>query len=295
MRVGIDSYCFHRSFGDLWPGIDEDPGRRWTVFDVIRFAKELGIAGVSLETCFMPALDAGFLRDLRGALDEAGLDRVLAWGHPTGLDGGANPAALADLQQHVASAVALGTRTMRIVASLTRYSTELEAQFTRNLAPILRQAARAAADQGVVLAIENHGDFTADALLRLLERVDAPNLRVTLDTGNALRILEDPVEAARKLAPYTVATHIKDVTAGRGSPWDFLFWPATPVGQGAIDIPAILQILADAGYQGLLCVEVDNPASMWRRVSEEELVRQSVAYLREQVAQLGMRTDLARP
>lgn len=295
MNVGIDSYCFHRSFGDLWPGIDEDPGRRWSVFDVVRFAKELGIAGVSLETCFMPALDRAFLTDLRGALNEAGLERVLAWGHPTGLDGGTNPAALADLQQHVGSAVALGTRTMRIVASLTRYSAELEAQFVRDLVPVLRQAARAAADEGVVLAIENHGDFTADALLRLLERVDAPNLRVTLDTGNALRILEDPVEAARKLAPYTVATHVKDVTAGRGSPHDFLFWPATPVGQGTIDIPAILRILADAGYQGLLCVEVDNPAPAWRGLSEEELVQQSVAYLREQVAQLALRPGDASP
>lgn len=285
IHLGIDSYCFHRSFGDLWPGLDEDPGRRWTVFDVIAFARELGVAGVSLETCFMPSLDSGFLRELRNALDAASLERVLAWGHPTGLDGGTNPAALEDLRRHLASAVSLGTPTMRIVASLTRYSPELEVQFSHTLVPVLREAVRAAADQGIVLAIENHGDFTAAALLRLLEQVDSPWLRITLDTGNALRILEDPVEAARTLAPYTVATHIKDVTASHGSPYDFLFWPATPVGQGAIDIPAILQILSETGYAGLLCVEVDNPAAPWRHLSEEELVRQSIAYLREQVQQ----------
>jgi sugar phosphate isomerase/epimerase len=280
VRIGVDSYCFHRFFGDLWPGIDEDPGRRWTAFDVVAFAQQLGVAGVSLETCFMPVFDAGFLRDLRAVLDAARLDRVLAWGHPTGLDGGTNLAALEDLTRHLSVAVALGTTTVRIVASLTRYSPELEASFARDLVPVLREAARAAADQGLVLALENHGDFTADSLLRLLELVDAPNLRVTLDTGNALRVLEDPVEAARKLAPHVAATHIKDVTTGRGTPQDFLYWPATPVGQGAIDIPAIVEVLDAAGYSGLLCVEIDNPAPAWRQTTEEELVRQSVQYLR---------------
>ncbi|MBI2941844.1 MAG: sugar phosphate isomerase/epimerase [Chloroflexi bacterium] len=283
MRIGIDSYCFHRYFGDLWPGIDVDPGKRWEVFDFIAFAREVGVAGVSLETCFLPGLDAGFLQELRSALDDAGLDRVLAWGHPTGLECGTSPAALADLKRHIPAARALGTTTLRIVASLTRYSPDLEAQFSRDLVPVLREAVCAAADQGVVLAIENHGDFTADSLLRLRGEVNSPHLMVTLDTGNALRILEDPVEAARKLAPSVVATHIKDVTTGRGSPQDFLYWPATPVGKGAIDIPAILAILRAAGYSGLLCVEVDNPATAWRQTPEEDLVRLSVEYLREHV------------
>jgi sugar phosphate isomerase/epimerase len=222
-------------------------------------------------------------------LDDAGLDRVLAWGHPDGLRSGTSQEALQDLIRHIPSARAIGTNVMRIVASLTRYSPELEEQYARDLVPVLREVVRAATDQGVVLGLENHGDFTADSLLRLLGEVDSPNLRVTLDTGNALRVLEDPVEAARKLAPHTVATHIKDVTAGRGSPWDFLFWPATPVGHGAIDIPAILALLQDAGYDGLLCVEVDNPAPSWRRLPEEELVRQSVEFIRSRSARPSAR------
>lgn len=294
MRIGVDSYCFHRYFGDLWPGLDRDPGTRWQVSDVVSFARQLGIAGVSLETCFMPSMEPTFLRNLRGTLDDAGLERVLAWGHPTGLDGGTNPATLMDLKRHLTSTVALGATIMRIVASLTRYSPELEAQYANRLVPMLREAARAAADEGVTLALENHGDFTADSLLRLLELVDSPHLRVTLDTGNALRVLEDPVEATRKLAPYTVATHIKDVTTGHGSPQDFLYWPATPIGRGAIDIPSILQALYDAHYDGLLCVEIDNPAPAWRRYPEEELVRQSVDFLRNQVGKLRARPAAPR-
>src|SRR4030042_1145512 len=113
MKVGIDSYSFHRYFGEIRGNMEEDPGKRWTVFDMIAFAGKLGVGGVSLETCFMAALDQGLLREVRSQLNDHALECVLAWGHPTGLEGGTNPAALEDLQQHIPSARALGTSTMR--------------------------------------------------------------------------------------------------------------------------------------------------------------------------------------
>jgi len=108
-----------------------------------------------------------------------------------------------------------------------------------------------------VLAIENHIDFLADELIELVERIDSPWLGVCLDTANNLRILEDPLVAARKLAPYARATHVKDVAAFRGDPKDFSFWPSVPLGDGIIDIPAILGFLREAGYDGLLALEID--------------------------------------
>jgi len=49
-----------------------------------------------------------------------------------------------------------------------------------------RRAVAIAADLGVVLALENHGHFLQDApvLRELVEKVDSPQLRLTLDTGN---------------------------------------------------------------------------------------------------------------
>jgi len=29
MKIGIDSYCFHRYFGEIYPGLQADPGTRW--------------------------------------------------------------------------------------------------------------------------------------------------------------------------------------------------------------------------------------------------------------------------
>ena len=56
-------------------------------------------------------------------------------------------------------------------------------------------------DLDLKLAIENHADFTATELLDLLGRVDSRAFGVTLDTGNLLMRLDDPVEAVAKLAP----------------------------------------------------------------------------------------------
>ena len=56
-------------------------------------------------------------------------------------------------------------------------------------------------------------------------------------------------------------------------------------------MPAILQLLQRASYTGLLCVEIDNPAAAWRRFPEEELVRQSVDYLRHAVGKLTARPE----
>jgi sugar phosphate isomerase/epimerase len=280
VRAGIDSYSFHRYFGEIRTGREEDPGKRWTVFDLIAFAQQIGAEGLSLETCYMPALDQGFLRELRSALDSAKLGRVLAWGHPVGLERGTSREALEDLKRHISSALALDSGTMRITASGAHYTPELEAQFARDLDPMLREAVRAAEDQGVILAIENHGDFNADALLRLLDRIGSPNLRVTLDAGNLLRVGDDPVEGSRKLAPYVAATHVKDLVLEPSSSPASPSYLCTPIGKGIVDFPSIVEHLRSAGYDGLLCVEIDGRSSEWAQTPEEELVRLSVDYLR---------------
>ena len=64
MKVGIDSYCFHRFFGEVY-GHQAPPPFQMTVFDFLDFAKEVGVDGVSLESCFLPSFDKGFLAELK--------------------------------------------------------------------------------------------------------------------------------------------------------------------------------------------------------------------------------------
>jgi len=143
---------------------------------------------------------------------------------------------------------------------------------------MLREASKVAADHGVILAIENHIDFTAREILQLIEDVGSASFGVNFDTGNALRLFEDPVEEARILAPYIHATHIKDLSPRKGgSPRQWNYWESVPAGQGVVDIEGVMRVLREYGYRGVLCVEVDCLRPSWE---EDEAVVVSLEYLR---------------
>ena len=294
MQLAIDSYCYHRHFGEIYPGLETDPGTRITMDEFLERARALGVAGVSLESCFVPDVSPEALARLRERLDTLGLARVWAWGHPHGLRSGADAAALDDLIRHIGVARAVGATVMRICCGGRRTRPADWAQHRAQLLPLLRRAAEAAQAQGVVLAIENHIDLLADELLDLLQTVDSPALGVCLDTANNLRMLEDPVEVARKLAPWARATHIKDVAANtatkHGNPRDFAFWPSVPLGRGAVDLRAVLGHLRAAGYTGLLALEIDYLHPDWLVDGRaDRAIADSLGWLRQALAESPLR------
>lgn len=277
MKLAIDSYTYHRHFGEIYPGLEKDPGARMTMFDFLDRAHALGVAGVSIESCFFTDPSPAQVAQLRERLDGLGLERVWAWGHPGGLQSGDAPEQLDDLKRHAVIAAAVGAGVMRICCGGRRTRPADWRLHKARLVPLLQEAVAHARDQGVVLAIENHIDFLADELVELIETIDSPWLGVCLDTANNLRLLEDPAVAIDKLAPYTRATHVKDVAAQGGNPRDFAFWPSVPLGQGLIDLPRALAALRKHGYGGLLALEIDylHPA-----FEEDKAVIDSLDYLR---------------
>ncbi|HEU4656342.1 MAG TPA: sugar phosphate isomerase/epimerase family protein [Capillimicrobium sp.] len=284
MKLGIDSYSFHRYFGEVYPDLQEDPGKTWDMLeDFVPYAVSQNVDEVAIESIFFPVFDDDYCRRLASALDDAGLERILGWGHPDGLHAGTDEGALEDLKQHVPRAKLLGARIMRIVASSMIHVDEPREPQIADSIRMLKEAAQVAEEHGVVLALENHIDFTGPEMLQIVEGVGSDNLRVNLDTGNPIRVYEDPVECARVLAPYVVSTHTKDVTtAGKGgSPADrFPFFPSCPTGQGVVDFEGVASVLADAGFTGSLAVEVDLIAQPWADKPEEEIVAESVEFLR---------------
>jgi sugar phosphate isomerase/epimerase len=283
MKIAIDSYCYHRQFGEAYPGLQQPAGRTMTVWDFLRRARRLGVAGVSLESCFVPA-EPDIFRRLRDALDEAGLERVWAWGHPFGLRSGTDPEAARDLVAHLGHARTLGAGVMRIVGGNRRTRPASFAQHKRRLGGMLKKLLGAAEDHGVVLALENHIDLTADEMVDLVGSIGSPWLGVCLDTGNNLRLHEDPLVVAAKLAPLARATHVKDIGVRAGDPKDFAFWPSVPLGKGLVDVGRVLGLLQEAGYDGLLAIEIDylHPD----HGDEDRAVAASVKHLRGLLAAL---------
>ena len=162
-------------------------------------ARALGCDVVSVQTCFLPdgpEAAAALLGDAA-----MGLELILAWGHPDGLAFGRDSGRLGELMGWLSAAHQLGCRLMRIVVGgpALRHTEPLAAQIERTVGP-LRIAASRAAEYGISLAVENHGDLDSSELDTLIASAASPNLGVCFDSANAVRVGEDPVAAATRLA-----------------------------------------------------------------------------------------------
>ena len=283
MKVGIDNYCYHRFFGEIYAQ-QKDPGRRITIEWFVARAKQLGVDGVSLESCFFPGFEPAYLDGLKSQLDAAGLMRVFAWGHPDGLEGGKSKTAYQEMVEMIPHARRLGADVMRVVGSSLMFRFENHQEQIERLTGMFREAVRVAADHGVKLAIENHIDFTSDEIVQLLDQVDSDHLGVNFDTANFARLLDDPVKGMRKLAPRVLATHIKDLKVNaQASVDDWFFFSSTPVGDGFVDNLALARLLKEAGYKGFLAVETDFLHPDY--ADEDDAVAQSVVALKKIAAQ----------
>jgi len=133
MKVGIDSYCYHRFFGEVYPD-QETPEKAMTIEDFLRRAYEIGAEAVSLETCFLPSLEPDYLSSLKPMLDEYGYDRVFAWGHPDGLERGLNPEAFEEVKMLIPRARLIGADVMRVTGSSLMFRHEDHQEQLKRLA-----------------------------------------------------------------------------------------------------------------------------------------------------------------
>jgi sugar phosphate isomerase/epimerase len=279
MKVGIDSYCYHRYFGEVYPN-QQDPGRRMNYEDFLRRAVELKVDGVSLETCFFDSFEDGYLKRLKEIIDQGKLEVVVAWGHPQGFEGGKKPEAMEDMKAMFRVCHALDAAVMRVVGSSLDYRNDPHEPQLKALTKIFQDGAKIAEDEGVKLAVENHFDFTTDEFMDLIDRVNSPYFGMTFDTGNALRIGDDPVETARLMAKHIYATHTKDVAPLYGvSPKEWYFFACVPVGQGIINMPGLADELLAGGYRGLFAIELDYMDPQYK--DEDLAVEESVKYLQD--------------
>jgi sugar phosphate isomerase/epimerase len=279
MKVAIDSYCYHRYFGEVY-GNQAKPERSMTYSDFLTRAVELKVDGVSLETCFFESLDESYLKRLKEIIDRASLEVVVAWGHPMGFEGGKKPEAVEDLRKHFRTCHILGASVMRVVGSSLDYRNDPHGPQIERLTKIFKECSKMAADEGVKLADENHFDFTMDEYDGLIQAVGSPAFGLCFDTGNCLRNGDDPVASARRLGAHIFATHTKDVAAQYGwDPRDWMFFGTVPVGQGLVNFPALVAELEKSGYNGLYAVELDYMIPLYK--DEDLAVRSSIAYLKK--------------
>jgi sugar phosphate isomerase/epimerase len=100
--------------------------------------------------------------------------------------------------------------------------------------PVLRK-------HGMKLAIENHKGWRSAEQSAWLKSIGSEYIGVCFDFGNNLSLCEDPAETLRTLAPLAFYCHMKDMAV---EPYeDGFLLSEVPLGEGMLDIPAMVDVL----------------------------------------------------
>jgi len=106
----------------------------------------------------------------------------------------------------------------------------------------------------IPLALENHKDWTADEMVELMKSHPSEYLGICLDFGNNIALLDDPINITEMLAPFTIATHVKDM----GVEWfnDGFLLSEMVLGQGFLDLTRMISIVRRARPATRLSLEM---------------------------------------
>jgi 3-oxoisoapionate decarboxylase len=265
MKLGIGSYTYMWSIG--FPGAE--PESPMTALDLLVNARELGMEVVQ----YGPNLPLGDLPET--ALMQV-IERAREWGIE--LEIGMRGFDPDEVCRHVALCRRAGASLLRTVSAyqmsdLVPGESELRGPLER-LVPELAAA-------GVCLAIEN-ATIPAALLARVLDELASPWLGITLDTVNSLAIPEGTEQVARTLARHVRCLHVKDFVVERI--WHTMGFTVEgrPAGQGQLNVPWLLDLLAAEGASGNAILELWVP----RRDTLEETVAREHAWALESIPYL---------
>ena len=232
MGVTIASYWVR--FGAARPSADRFP--KWAdALDVLEHCASLGAGGLQVG---VKGWATDFARKLRDRREALGLY----------LEGQVSlPAGEGDVgrfEADVGAAKEAGATILRAAIGNRRYeefdSADAYGRFAAAARRSLELAEPIARRQRMMIAVENHKDFRVPELLDLLKHLSSEHVGVTLDTGNSIALLEDPMGVIEALAPHTLTVHFKDMSAAECA--DGFLLSEVPLGEGFLDLRKVVNV-----------------------------------------------------
>ena len=259
--IAVSTYSFWR--------FNKTGGKRLTMLECIDKAGEYGFDGVEVLEVQMQQRDAGARREIKRRALHNGLPLIGLSTHQGFLspDKDKRQKNIERTTNSLELAYDLGIPTMRVNTGTWGTSKSFddlmankgiekplegytEDQGFAGVIDAYAKLAKEAEKRGVVMGLENHWGLgrTAAGVMRVVNAVDSPWLRTTMDTGNSL---EDQYNEYKKLANDAVLVQAK--TYFGGGIWYTL----------DIDYQRVAAILKKANYKGFISLEFegkDDPA-----------------------------------
>jgi 3-oxoisoapionate decarboxylase len=251
-KMGIASTSFSGaqigSGGPRTPAGQQAPQRQFQQRDAMQFLEKcyaLGAGGIQTGL-------NGDLPKLRARADELGMYIEGMVAIPRNGD-------LANLEKQLTDAKSIGVKVVRAaMLSGRRYETFSTLvdwkKWVDQSYEAIRMAMPVIEKHKIVVALENHKDWTLEDFQKLLKTYQSEYLQVCLDFGNNISLLDDPMEVINGLAPYAKSTHIKDMAV---QPYEqgFLLSEVN-LGTGMLDLAKIVQIIQKANPQAKFSLEM---------------------------------------
>jgi sugar phosphate isomerase/epimerase len=254
LKVSLNAYSFSKLLNDQNRG----RGKGISLFDLLDFCAKYNFDGVDPTGYFFPTYPAvppdDYVNNLKRRAFELGIG-ISGTGvrnNFTVPDKAKRTADVQHIKQWVEVASRLGAPVLRVFAD-----TQMRGQSWQTVAPNtsredveswiaenLKECAEHGKKCGVIIGVQNHGDFlkTGDNLLSLISRVNSDWCGAIVDTGYFRS--DDPYKDMAKVAPYAVNWQIKQSPLGVESE-----------GTNPTDLRKLLKLIRDSGYRGYLPIE----------------------------------------
>ena len=252
-RIAISTYSFWRYREDS----------KFTIPNCIDMAAQMGFDAVEILRVQMEESSPSYLQQLKQRAFSNGLDLCGMSTHQGFVtpDADERKKNVAETIGFIEMAYALGIPTIRVNTGRWRTIKSFdELMANKGIEPVLEgytdddgfqwvvdcltECLPTAEKCGVVLGLENHWGLgrTADGVIRIINEVDSPWLRATMDTGNFFERRKSQLE---QMAPYTVFVQAKTYFGG-GTWYDL-----------AIDYDHVARILQEQNYRGYISLEFE--------------------------------------
>src|SRR5215212_8027642 len=260
LKISLNAYSFAKLLNDQLQG----RGEGISLIELAEFCAKHNFDAIDPTAYYFPGYrertppSDKFLFDFKKRCFELGLgiSGTGTGNNFTVADKTARAKDVAWVKQTVEMAAKLGAPVVRVFADTQMRAQTWETvsngasrdEVEKWIADDIRACAEHGEKFGVIIGIQNHGDFikTADDLISLLKRVDSPWCGAIVDTGYFKA--DDPYAEIEKAAPYAVNWQIKQSPLG-----------VEKEAEVPTDLKRLLKIVRASGYRGYLPIETLSP------------------------------------
>jgi len=247
VKTSLNAFCFSKELNKYNKSQNKDSGM--SMFELLDFCAEQNFDAVDITGYFFPGYpkvpDDEFINSVKKRAFELGLD-ISGTGVRNDFaspDPAKRAADVKHVKEWIDVAAKLGAPVIRVFSGPIPKGYENKwDSIAGYMAACLKECADYGKLRGVLVGVQNHGDFlkTADDCIKLLKLVDSDWFGIIVDTGYF--ITPDPYVDIAKVMPYAVNFQIKE------SPFGVL-------SRVRIDLKRLMKIIDESGYRGYLPIE----------------------------------------